>query len=123
MLLTCKAFGVGQVPVEQSTLRVTPRALPARHAALDTVIVVGGVWVKTGQVSQGSRLSIAGGHARHAALDTVIVVGGVRVKTGQVSQGSRLSAALGVPTAGVPGWACGHARQPRQTPSRGGSRA
>jgi hypothetical protein len=27
------------------------------------------------------------------------------------------------PTAGVPGWACGHARQPRQTPSRGGSRA
>jgi hypothetical protein len=95
----------------------------ARHAALDTVIVVGGVRVKTGQVSQGSRLSTAGGHARHAALDTVIVVGGVRVKTGQVSQGSRLSAALGVPTAGVPGWACGHARQPSQTPSRGGSRA
>jgi hypothetical protein len=27
------------------------------------------------------------------------------------------------PTAGVPGWACGHARHPSQTPSRGGSRA
>ena len=65
MLLTCKAFGV--VPVEQSTLRVTPRALPARHAALDTVIVVGGVRVKTGQVSQGSRLSIAGDTHRWGA--------------------------------------------------------
>ena len=54
MLLTCKAFGVGQVPVEQSTLRVTPRALPARHAALDTVIVVGGVRVKTGQIGRAS---------------------------------------------------------------------
>ena len=38
--------------------------------------------------------------------------------TQRVSKWSCLSIAGG--TAGVPGWACGHARQPRQTPSRGG---
>jgi hypothetical protein len=41
----------------------------------------------------------------------------------QVSEWSHLSAAGGNPTAGVPGWARGHARQPSQPPSRGGSQA
>ena len=42
----------------------------------------------------------------------------------QVSKWSCLSTVVWwYPTAGVPGWVCGHARQPRQSSSRGGSRA
>jgi hypothetical protein len=45
------------------------------------------------------------------------------VSTGSAGKWSCLSTAGGTPPLGYPGWACGHARQPRQTPSRGGSRA
>ena len=55
-----------QVPVEQSLLYVTARALPDRHEALDTHISVAGVEVKTGQMSSALPLN------EHA--DTTIVV-------------------------------------------------